>query len=661
MRLINVTTRKIGGVLGLTALLFLSQFEANAQLNRYLVRFRDKQFTPFQTSNPSAFLSARAVARRTRYNLPIENSDLPISPRYLDSIRSVPNVTILNASKWFNQVCIRTTDPAAIARINAMPFVAEPAIAIAVRPAAIPFTPIKFPDVLPGATGNRPQQPSTNAIDYGLAFPQINIHQGEFLHNWGFRGQPMLVGVTDAGFFKYLDLITFDSIRRKNQIAETWDFVANEASVNEDHPHGTNCFSTICANLPGSFVGTAPESRFYLYRTEDAATEYPVEEHFWAVAAERADSIGLDVLSVSLGYTTFSRSQFDYTPAQMDGNTSMIAKAADLAARKGLLVVVAAGNDGNSVWRKIATPADADSVLTVGAVNSSGVAAGFSGYGPSADGQVKPDVAAVGQAAVVANTVNGQPSYNNGTSFAAPIMAGLATCLWQAFPEVSNMELISAIRRSGNRFNNPNDRVGFGIPDMKRAFVDLQRRTSSSTIQLNGTCSTSITAQVKLSAGMQFQLERKLPTEASYQVLNTHQASGAFSANNVSWFDDLSDIDEGTAITYRLRVAIGADTTYILDSVVVNYVQSCRASTERILVTPNPVQDQFQVFVQRLTPVRAEVAVFGANGQRVFQTSAPAALPVHTFTIPSARWSSGTYTVVVWIDGKRVYSKSILR
>ena len=654
--------RKLGGVLGLTALVFFTPSSAEAQLNRYLIKFRDKQFNSHTIGNPSTFLSAKSIARRTRYQIPVEETDLPISARYLDSIRSIPNVTIVNASKWLNQVCIRTTDPNALARINAMPFVQGGAQAIAPRPGEVlqPI-PAKFPAEQPASTIARPQQPQTNVYDYGLAFPQIRMHQGEFLHNWGFRGGAMHVGVTDAGFFKYLDLITFDSIRRRNQIRETWDFVTNDASVNEDHPHGTNCFSTMSANLPGNFVGTAPESQYYLYRTEDAATEYPVEEHFWAVAAERADSIGLDVLSVSLGYTTFSRSQFDYTQAQMDGNTSMIARAADLAARKGMLVVVAAGNDGNGSWRSIATPADADSVLTVGAVNSSGAAAGFSSYGPSADGQIKPDVAAVGQGAVVANTVNGQASYNNGTSFSAPIMAGLATCLWEAFPEVSNMNLIAAIRRSSNRFTTPNDRVGYGIPDMKKAFVDLQQRTSTRSIQLNGTCSTLVQAQVKMSAGMELLLERKLPTQSTPQVLSTFTPSGSFTLQNVAWADDLASVPAGTLIQYRLRMVIGADTTYTLDSVSINYIQSCQLLQDRIVVAPNPIGDQFQVIVARANPVRVSVAVYASNGQEIYRSPILPAQAIHTLNIPSAAWQRGVYQVAVWVEDKRVYTKSVLR
>ena len=235
-------------------------------------------------------------------------------------------------------------------------------------------------------------------------------------------------------------------------------------------PFGMNCFSTIAANIPGTFVGTAPATSFYLFRTEDVSSEYPVEEQNFAAAAERADSLGVDVFSVSLGYTTFSNNLFNYTYSDMNGNTTISAKAADFAAKKGIFVTVAAGNEGSNSWHYITTPADADSVLTVGAVALNKQVALFSSFGPSSDGQIKPAVAAVGSGAVIANQNTGFPSFGNGTSYSCPIMAGIATCLWQAFPEVNNMGIIDALQKSADRFTIPDDRTGFGIPDVRLLF-----------------------------------------------------------------------------------------------------------------------------------------------------------------------------------------------
>jgi subtilisin family serine protease len=222
-------------------------------------------------------------------------------------------------------------------------------------------------------------------------------------------------------------------------------------------------------------VGTAPAASYWLFRTEDVGSEYPVEEHFWAVGAERADSLGADMISSSLGYYDFDQASFDYRYAQLDGNTTMVTRAADMAAKKGLIVCNSAGNSGTGAWKYIGAPADGDSVLAVGAVDVNGTVAPFSSFGPSADGQVKPDVASVGLRTFLV-TPGGLAAQGNGTSYSNPNIAGLLACLWQAFPEFGNMDLIDALRRSASRFANPDDRVGYGIPNLRRAYEDLLGR-----------------------------------------------------------------------------------------------------------------------------------------------------------------------------------------
>jgi subtilisin family serine protease len=315
----------------------------------------------------------------------------------------------------------------------------------------------------------------------------VHIHNGEYLHNKGFHGEGMLIAIIDAGFYHYKTLPAFDSVNLKNQVVETHDFVANEASVNEDDPHGMMCFSIIAANLPGRFVGTCPNANFLLYRSEDVSSESPVEEQYWIAAAERADSAGADVISTSLGYSTFDNPVFNYTYADMNGRTSMIAKAATIAARKGMIVLAAAGNDGNNSWHFISTPADADSILAVGAVDASGTPAAFSSYGPSSDGRVKPDVASVGKGTIVSD-ISGGVASGNGTSFATPNLAGLVTCLWQAFPDFTNMQLIKAIEKSSSIFNSPDNHIGYGIPDFQKAYEDLlQQRILKNATAILGT------------------------------------------------------------------------------------------------------------------------------------------------------------------------------
>ena len=337
----------------ITALLLIFFNPANAQLTRYIVSLKNKAFNEYTLANPIAYLSQRAIDRRNRYNIAIDSLDLPVTGRYIDSIRNAGSVTIINTSKWLNQVAIKTSDAIALAKINAYPFVMSVTAIASFSTANEPTENDKF--FLENNTGklistgdNVPTSSLNSIYNYGLSGPQVTIHNNHFLHNMGFSGQGMQLAMMDAGFFHYQTLPTFDSIRLNNQILGTWDFVANEASVNEDYYHGMQCLSTIAANMPGSFVGQAPKANFYLFRTEDVASEYPIEEQNWAAAAEYADSLGVDVTSTSLGYYSFDDASLNYTYNDMDGNTTISAKAADIAAKKGMLCVVAAGNEGTN-------------------------------------------------------------------------------------------------------------------------------------------------------------------------------------------------------------------------------------------------------------------------------------------------------------------------
>jgi serine protease AprX len=539
---------------------------------RYIIRLKDKGTSPYTLSNPAAFLTNRALQRRTRYNIAIDSADLPVTPGYIDSIRLSGAVTILNTSKWLNQVAVQTTDAAALAKINNFPFVIS-ASPIAAR---VQGTSLRINKKFDAPyTSFMPDKPTTQSVtsdyySYGKSFGQVHIHNGEFLHNRGFRGEGMQMAVMDAGFFHYLTLPAFDSIRNNNQVLGTWDFVTGNASVDEDHPHGMQCLSTIAANMTDTFVGTAPKTSFYLYRTEEAATEYPIEEQNWAAGAERADSLGVDVCSVSLGYTTFDNATYNHTYADMNGNTTMISNAADIAAKKGMLIVVAAGNEGNSSWHYISAPADADSVMAVGAVNTSGAIGSFSSYGPSSDGQVKPSVGAVGWLAVVSNTAGRLPILGNGTSFACPNMAGLSTCLWQAFPEVNNMDIINTLQQSANRATNPDDRTGYGIPDMKKAFVLLIKQLYTKQPVVAADCKSTLQFTAKTAADINIVIERKLLSDADYVALNTQTSTGAFAARNFTCTDDLTNVS-GTVIKYRLKMNIAADTSFYLDSMQITF------------------------------------------------------------------------------------------
>ncbi|MGI8635342.1 MAG: S8 family serine peptidase, partial [Segetibacter sp.] len=287
----------------------------------------------------------------------------------------------------------------------------------------------------------------------------------------GFHGEAMQIAVLDAGFQQYKSITAFDSIRMNGQILGERDFVTYDNSVNEDDSHGMQCLSILSANWPGKMVGTAPKANYWLIRTENAASEYPIEEYNWLVGAEFADSTGCDLISTSLGYNTFDDPAFNHSYADIYKNTTTISQGASLAARKGMIVSVSAGNEGNDPWKYLTFPADADSVCSVGAVNRSGLIAGFSSYGYP--GKVKPDIVSVGVATVIAG-LNDQPVTGNGTSFANPNVAGLIACLWQAFPKFSNIKILEAVYKSSDKFNNPDNRYGYGIPNFRVAYQLLK-------------------------------------------------------------------------------------------------------------------------------------------------------------------------------------------
>lgn len=563
-------------------ILFLLAVNAEAQLNRYIVRFTDKAHNTFSINQPWHYLSARSLQRRERYNIAVDSTDLPITQRYIDSIMAAGSVTFLNASKWLNQIAIFTTDAAAIAKINSFPFVKQNTavaprytdIQAAIEKFETAETPIPTNFAAP-TTGT---ESLTAAFNYGWSNGQVKIHKGDFLHNLGFQGQGMQMAILDGGFTNYLTLPTFDSVRTNHQILGTWDFVLNASNVNGFNSHGTHCFSTIGAHMPGTFVGTAPKTSFYLFRTEDVPTEYPIEEQNLAAALERADSAGVDMASMSVGYSVFQEPSFNYTYADMDGNTTISARASDYAAAKGMLIVAANGNEGNNSWKYLISPADADSVLAVGAVDTLGNVATFSSYGPSYDGQIKPGVAGVGLNAVIANASTGQPAYNSGTSFACPNIAGLSACLWQAFPESNNMGIISALQESGTRASNPNDRIGYGIPDMKKAFVLLIKRFYQQSIQQAG-CNTLIKFGVKSSAVMSFDIQRKLSAEPDFTTIQTLNGTGSFSLDTFQYADDLSAVLVPENISYRIKMNIDTDTSFYFNTVNISHVNACATYT----------------------------------------------------------------------------------
>ena len=642
-----------------------------AQYTRYIVKLKNKGGTPFTLAAPNTYLTAKAVARRTKYNLSIDSTDLPITPRYIDSIKAVPNVTILNVSKWLNQVAISTTDPMAIAKINNFTFVINSSgIATKTLPVGlnknISASKLAF-EILPNTITTNTTNQLTTGLNYGNSASQIALHKGDFLHDYGFLGQGMTIAMMDAGFNTVNTNTGIDSLRINNQIKGTWDFVAREASVNEDDAHGFYCLSIIGANKPGQMIGSAPKANFYLYRTEDVASEYPIEEQNWAAAAELADSLGVDVFSTSLGYIDFDDASFDYTYAQRNGNTAIMTRAADLAAKKGIIVCNSAGNNGNSNafpnYKYVAVPADGDSVVAVGACNSTGQITSFSAWGPTSSGKVKPNVTSVGAGTSFVN-LGGSPSNGNGTSFSNPNIAGLITAYWQAFPEFSNMTVIDLVQQTSSIGNTPDDRYGYGLPNMKKAFVAGLQKLQTQNATINN-CKATVQFAAKDNGSSTYELQRKLSNETVFTTVKTIPSiSGAFALKSYTVADSITSTALGT-VQYRIKHTMSTDTSFVYTtSSTVNYTTICTTAippivlpTDAIVIAPNPVKTTLTIKLGSLYAANTTIKIIDTKGAVVHQSVSSTTINL----INTAQWATGIYIVELINNGKKITSKKILK
>jgi hypothetical protein len=486
----------------------------------------------------------------------------------------------------------------------------------------------------------------------------------------------MQIALLDNGFNDYTSssFHAFDSVNANNKVLGSWDFVAHEQDVTNDGSHGMSCFSIIAANIPGQFVGKAPQANFWLYQTEDNSSEYPIEEFNWACGAEQADSSGADIISSSLGYSTFDNANLNHSYADMNGNTTMAAIAADLAAKKGMLVFIANGNDGGDPWHYLTTPADGDSVIAVGAVNATGVVGSFSSYGPSSDGRIKPDVASVGVSAVL-ETSTGTIGTGNGTSFACPNMAGLATCLWQGFPEFSNMKIRTALWEAGNKANTPDDRTGFGIPDMKLAFVSLLHDFSTASGNTSN-CKTTLNWTSKDVSAMRYEIERKVFGEPNYTKIAdvAAQANIDILANHSYQKEDsLINVQAGT-VSYRIRQIVDGSTTGFtdayIDTVDISLGNSCittgidpvNPNAEKIRIIPNPAPGQFTLQVETLYPIsNLDINILDMKGNTVVQFIKSKSTGIANFDLPVHNLPKGKYIVTVYNGNDLLASKKLIR
>lgn len=446
-----------------TLVLLAAGASAQQDTLKYRISLRDKAATAYSLERPEQFLSQKAIERCRKQNLAIDSTDLPVCRKYVDEIRR-QGVNVIVTGKWENFVTVSCNDSALIDRIAALPFV---------RTAEKVWTAPKTKGEMMSATRdsvvNTPKI-YTDSI-YGPAITQIQLSNGDKLHDAGFKGQGMTIAVIDAGFHNLDKITAMQNIR----VLGTKDFVNPQADLFAESSHGMSVLSCIGMNRPGIMTGTAPEASFWLLRSEDEYSENLVEQDYWAAAVEFADSVGVDVINTSLGYYAFDDKSKNYKYRDLDGHHALMSRQASRIADKGMVLVCSAGNSGMGSWKKITPPGDAENVLTVGAVNKRALLAPFSSIGNTADNRIKPDVVAVGEGSDVIRT-DGNQGKANGTSFSSPIMCGMVACLWQACPKLTAKELIELVRSSGDRADCPDNIYGYGVPDIWKAYNSYKQK-----------------------------------------------------------------------------------------------------------------------------------------------------------------------------------------
>ncbi len=453
----------------LLLLVTLLQFAAAASAVQYAyqVNFRNKNGTqPF--SDSLTFLSPHSFARRANQGIALDSTDLPVTRAYVDSVLALTGGKLHCVSKWMNCCVVLLSDSTQAHNLDGKAFISSRRL--------VGYYAGTLHNKAASSNGNghetagstpSAKTTSSDAVYYSATWNQTLMVNGNYLHNLGYKGQGKIIAVVDAGFIGVDTHSGFDSLRSSGRIIDKHNFTLASNTVYGYDNHGGEILSTMAGLMPDTFVGSAPFASYALYVTEDDNSEQPIELLNMVCAMERADSIGADIISSSLGYNIFDNTSDNFVFAtDFDGKTTVAARGANLATKKGMLFVTSAGNEGGSTWNNILTPGDADSALTVGNVDLSGVNASNSGYGPNATGKVKPDVCTLGQPGAVFNT-SGGVNYINGTSISTPEVAGWAACLWQAVPRATPAQLRLAIIKCASQYLTPGTQIGYGIPDFR--------------------------------------------------------------------------------------------------------------------------------------------------------------------------------------------------
>ena len=420
---------------------------------KYRIILKDKGVSDYSVNDPEKFLSQRAIERRLKRNIPIDESDLPISSDYIQKIEKVGG-TIVARSKWLNSVCVSLDDVKLVEEYKKLPFVGD--VIMVWREGRQGIKNNKYNE----EHSSSAVKAISNSNIYGVAHRNIVQHQGEILHQKGFKGEGIEIAVIDGGFIGVESNPSLSNVKIKG--AKSFIYEKNNPYTYSEH--GSWVLSCMGTNMPEMYTGSAPEAAYWLFVTEDTDTESPVEEDYLVNCMEYADSTGVDLINLSLGYYyydfPFSSPKFE----DMDGKTMFATRGANKSFEKGMLIVCSAGNHG--YW--VGTPADSPDVLAVGGIDTNGKIGAFTAYGITVDGRMKPDVLSLSMSSAVINS-DGKTGFKSGTSFASPIFCGLTACLWQAYPQLTNRQLLEILRQSADRSKNPQLPYGWGIPDMEKA------------------------------------------------------------------------------------------------------------------------------------------------------------------------------------------------
>ncbi len=433
------------------------------KLKAYWVYFTDKNCSANLMQHPAQFLSTKSLARRINQKIEIDESDLPVCVDYLNQLKK-SGFVIIAQSKWLNAVAIQALE---------LPILKAQYIKKVEPARQYHLNQIQPLNLNSHTSYNKKIKLIKKSQElYGATATQLNMLGSACLHQQNYWGAGLDIAVLDAGFLNANNMEAFQHVFVEGRVLSTYDFVEDDTTVFDEgnSGHGTVVWSAMAAVLENQYSGAAPKANYHLLKTEDTSSETLVEEFNWIEAIEYADSAGVDIINSSLGYSLFDDTLQNHTYADMDGNTTPISIAADFAAAKGMLVVTSAGNSGTKAWTYITAPADADSILSVGSVDADRVKSNFSSFGPSSDGDIKPEVAAMGSKTIVVKP-NGEIDEAYGTSISSPLVAGMAACLWQKFPNKNNMDIIELIKQSSSQYQQPDTLLGYGIPDFCSAQV----------------------------------------------------------------------------------------------------------------------------------------------------------------------------------------------